>query len=63
MILSLLKQQTRYNLVNSVQTITYWVKSQINKLVKEELRLETEVEKDNFKIVVEQFTNQMKTVI
>lgn len=61
MISSLLKQQTGYDLVNPAQTITRWVKSQINELVEEELGSGTEVEKDDFKTAVEQFATRMKT--
>lgn len=55
-------QQTGYDLVNPAQTVTRWVKSQINKLVEEELGSGTEVEKDDFKTAVEQFATRMKMV-
>lgn len=35
--ISELKQQTGYELVNPQQTVTRWVKAQINELVEEEM--------------------------
>lgn len=39
-----------------------WVKVWIDKLVEEEIGFETEVEKNDFKTVVEKFTASMETV-
>ncbi len=39
------------------------MKTQINKLVEKKMKSNTEVEQNNFKTAVEQFINQMKTVM
>lgn len=62
MISTLLKQHTGYELVNPGQTVTRWVKTQINELVEEEMGSGTEVERDDFKTAVEQFAERMQIV-
>lgn len=62
MISDILKQQTGYHLVNPQQTVTNWVKSQIDELVEEEMGSGTEVERNDFKTAVEQFAERMRTV-
>lgn len=62
MISTLFKQHTGYKFVNLGQTTIYWVKTQIDKLVKKEMRLETKIEKDDFKIAIEQFAKRMQIV-
>lgn len=59
---NLLKQQTGYNLVSPGQTVTRWVKAQINELVEVEMGSGTEMERDYFKTAVEQFADRMKIV-
>lgn len=53
MISDILKQQTGYHLVNSQQTVTNWVKAQIDELVEEKIGSGTKVERNNFKMAVE----------
>ena len=62
MISNILKQQIGYHLVNSQKTVTNWVKAQIDELVEEEMGSDTEVERNNFKTVVETFAEQMKNI-
>lgn len=45
-----------------MQIVTQWVKTRINKLVEKEIGLGTEVEQDDFKIVIEQFAKQMEGI-
>lgn len=59
MISTLFKQYTGYKFVNLGPTVTYWVKTQIDKLVKKEMRLGTKIEQDDFKIAIEQFAKRM----
>ena len=62
MISDILKQQTGYHLVNPQQTVTNWVKAQIDELVEEEMGSGTEVERNDFKTAVETFAERMKNV-
>ena len=62
MIQELLKNQTGYDLVDPRQTIGRWVEARLDELVEEEMESGTEVEKDDFKSAVEQFTNRWQTV-
>lgn len=61
MISELLKQQTGYELVNPLQTVTRWVKAQINELVEEEMGSGAEVERNDFKTALEQFVLELGT--
>lgn len=61
MISELLKQQTDYELVNPQQTVTRWVKAQINELVVEEMGSGAEVERNDFKTALEQFVLELRT--
>lgn len=62
MISDILKQQTGYHLINPQQTVSNWVKAQIDELIKEEMGSGTEVERNDFKTAVETFAEQMKNV-
>lgn len=42
--------------------VTQWVKAQIDELVEEQMRSSTEVTKNDFKAVIEQFAQYMKTI-
>ena len=52
-----------YHLVNLQQTVTNWVKAQIDELVDEEMSSSTKVERNDFKTIVEIFAKQMKNVV
>lgn len=58
----LLKDCTRYDLVEPKNTIVCWVKACIDELVKEEIRFGIQVDKNNFKVAFEVFKNQWKIV-
>lgn len=62
MIDELLKQQPRYELIYPIPTITWWLKAQIDKLVEEEIGSGIEIEQNNFKIAIEQFTKQIEGI-
>lgn len=62
MISDILKQQTGYHLVNPQQTVSNWLKAQIDELVEEEMGSGTEVERNDFKTAVETFAERIRIV-
>lgn len=62
MIWRLLKDQTRYDLLKPTITVMRWVKADIDELVEEEMGSNTQVEQDDFKVVIGQFPIQINTV-
>lgn len=58
----ILKQQMGYHLVNPQQTVSNWVKAQIDELVEEKMGSGTEVERNDFKTAVETFAERMRNV-
>lgn len=57
MIQKFLKNQTGYDLIDFRQIIGQQVEACLDKLVKEEMRSNIEVKKDDFKSAIKQFTN------
>ena len=57
MIQELFNKYTRYDLLEPKSTVIYWVKAQINVLVKEKIGFGTYVDQDNFKAVIQIFQN------
>lgn len=62
MIQNLLKNRTGYDLVDLRQTVSRWKQACLDELVEEEMGSGTEVERDDFKSAVKQFTKRWKTV-
>lgn len=62
LISNLFQQQIKYDFVNVMQIFTYQIKSQINKRIEKKLGTKTKVKKNDLKMAVEQFTDQMKIV-
>lgn len=62
MIRDLLKERTGYDLVDPRQTVVKWVGARIEELVEEEMGSGTEVEQNDFKAAVEQFTKRYQEV-
>lgn len=62
MIGDLLKEFTSYNLANLCQMVVNWVKTQIGELVKEEMGLNIKVKQNDFKAMIEQFTQRYQKV-
>lgn len=62
MILEFLKNEIGYYLIHLQQTVTHWVKTRIDKLVEEKIKLGIKIEKNDFKAMVKQFAKHMETV-
>ena len=62
MIGGLLKDRTRYDLLEPRITFMCWIKAWNDELVEEKMGLDTQIEQDDFKIAVEQFTIRINTV-
>lgn len=62
MIWVLLKDQTGYDLLKPRITIMRWVKAHINELVDKKMGSGTQIEQDDFKAVVKQFTIRINMI-
>lgn len=60
MIRKLLRERTDYDLVDPRQTITRWVETSIDKLVENEMRSSTQIERNAFTVAVEQYASRGK---
>lgn len=60
MISDILKKQTGYHLVNPQQIISKCIKVQIEKLVEKEIRSSTKGKKNDFKMAIETFAEQIR---
>lgn len=62
MIRKLLRERTDYDLVDPRQTITRWVETSIDKLVENEMRSSTQIERNAFTVAVEQYASRWQAV-
>lgn len=57
-----MKEHIGYDLIDTRQMIVKWGGVQIEELVEEEMRLSTEVEQNDFKAAIGQFTKRYQKV-
>lgn len=63
MIFNNYKQYMDYHLVNPQQTVSNWVKAQIDELIKQKMGSGIEVKRNDFKTAVEKFVEQIENVV